>query len=104
MLFPRECLTERQLEVLQLLAAAHAAEDWDNAEIVGHGLACWLGDERVSRRTVDALVSLLLVSEEQSAACTRWTINSTGLRIAKDPQLVPELFRQIVNGHEVTIH
>lgn len=104
MLFPREYLTKRQLEVLQHMAAAHAREDWDEAEIAGQGLECWLGDERVGRKTVEALVSLMLVTEEASPGLTRWPINSVGLRIAKEPELIPELFRQILSGGEVTIY
>lgn len=104
MLFPRGHLTKRQLEILQQMAAAHASGDWEEAEIVGCGLECWLGGERVSRRTVEVLVSLMLVKEEAEPGCTRWPINSIGLRIAKEPELVPELFRQILSGGEVTIY
>jgi hypothetical protein len=54
-------LSKRTLEVLRSLLAAERAENWDQAEIVCDGLDCWMGDERLSRQTVNRLVRVVAV-------------------------------------------
>jgi hypothetical protein len=82
-------MTPRCLEVLRSMLKAHEAQDWDNAEIVQDGDQCWLGDERISPRTVNRLLQLCLIRHEAMGGCDHYTINEEGRRMVADPNYTP---------------
>jgi len=75
-------LTARQRSVLRTMAAhPHGYE----GEIVMEGRRALLGDEPIAVRTVYALIRALAIrSEEPAARFSRWQINETGARLAKE--------------------
>jgi len=107
-------LTKRQLAILRaMIAAADAAgsteevcdgtedilPDDERAEILCDEGGCWLGYERVSRRTVDGLLSacaITLVSEPGSLE--RYGVTGTGRLIAKDPEVADKVVAALLAG------
>lgn len=67
-------LSKRAIEVLQSLQAAERAENWDHAEIVCDGIDCWMGDERISRQTVNRLVRVVAVSLDDGGGAEHYTL------------------------------
>lgn len=82
-------LTARQRAVLETMASEHDAGRYEEAEIVCSGIECWLGHERVSRKTVTALLTWLAIKEDESSrGVYRYTISSIGRNALKDPEIV----------------
>lgn len=52
-------LTVRQQEVLHIMATT---EDIEDAEIACEGIECWIGNKRISYKTVKALLGYILIS------------------------------------------
>ncbi len=79
-------LTERQLWVLERLETARVAGDDEEDELVYEKGVGFVGCERVSGRTVLALVRACAVSLDSSSSVgglERYTINETGQEILK---------------------
>lgn len=95
-------LTKRQLEVLQRMAAAEASQNFEEAEIVQEGLVCYLGLDRISCKTVKALIEHVLISLERSGTFCRWTINEAGHLVAKNPALADEIWLAVQQGRPIT--
>jgi hypothetical protein len=91
-------LSKRAIEVLQSLQAAERAENWDHAEIVCDGIDCWMGDERISRQTVNRLVRVVAVSLDDGGGAEHYTLNGTGRALAEDPALVGDVEAAILRG------
>lgn len=96
-------LSTRQLEVLRLMADAHQCEHWDDTEIVCEGLECFWETERISVRTVNALVEHCLVSTDGDGRFRRFEINDTGLAVARRPELADEVWLAVRGGKSFTI-
>lgn len=96
-------LSKRAIEVLQSLQAAERAENWDHAEIVCDGIDCWMGDERISRQTVNRLVRVVAVSLDDGGGAEHYTLNGTGRALAEDPALVGDVEAAILRGGAFSI-
>ena len=97
-------LTKRQLEVLQQMAAAYLREDWDEAEIAEEGIETWLGGERIGRITLKAFIDHTLVSADDfcSSGFQRWSINDTGLLVARKPEMADPIWLALRGGKPFT--
>ena len=95
-------LTTRQVEVLQAMAKAHAEERWDETEIVSEGIVCYLGNDRISWKTLNAFIDHVLVSLEGNGSFRRWTINGTGLLVAKFPAIADKIWLTLRSGKPFT--
>lgn len=73
-------LTKRQRAVLCMMADAHRREDWSKAEFVYENGEGYVGLERVSERTLFALIRACAITRElgDRDAFEVWTINETG--------------------------
>ncbi|MFC5505363.1 hypothetical protein [Bosea massiliensis] len=91
-------LSKRAIEVLQSLLEAERAENWDHAEIVCDGIDCWMGDERLSRQTVNRLVRVVAVSLDDGGGADHYTLNGTGRALAENPALVGDVEAAILRG------
>lgn len=81
--------------VLKQMLKAHEAEDWENAEIVQDGGEVWIGDQRISTRTVDRLLCMLLLRHESSGGCDHYTLNEEGRKVAADPTYTPPSIEEL---------
>lgn len=92
-------LTKRMQEVLQEMKRAQDADDLLDAEIVCDGGSCWLGCERISRRTVDGLLQYVAISLENMGSQTEhYTLNETGLMLIEHPERAEEVRKAILSG------
>lgn len=57
-------LTRAMLSVLRRMSDAEAADNLEDAEIVCDGRSCWLGTDRIARKTVDGLLCFVAISLE----------------------------------------
>jgi hypothetical protein len=97
-------LTKRMLDVLAMMQAAKDREDYEAAEIVKDGGACWLGQQRISPRTVNSLLHLMALRESNDGgACRRYTINSVGSALLRRPELRDEIIGALLKGGSWTI-
>ena len=72
------------LQALRRMAKSFREDDFDDAEILSHGIDCYIGTDRVHRRTLNALIQICAVSCGDFRDTTRrWTINEIGLAIAE---------------------
>lgn len=93
-------LTSRQLEVLRTLADAHQREDWENAELVCEGRECWYGEVRTNWTTVYGLLRHMCLKDtsEHGKGTYRYSINETGLVLARHPDAAKLLQEAIAKG------
>lgn len=96
-------LSKRAHEVLRSLLAAERAEIWDQAEIVCDGLDCWMGDERISRRTVTRLIRVVALSLDDGGGAEHYTLNGTGRALAENPALGGDVEAAILRGGAFSI-
>lgn len=96
-------LSKRALEVLRSLKAAEEAQRWEEAEIVCDGLDCWMGDQRISRATVNRLLRIVALSFDDNGGAEHYTLNGTGRALANDPGLVREVEAAISRGGAFSI-
>ena len=96
-------LSQRAVECLRTMRDARVAEDYERAEIVRDGLQCWLGDERVANRTLNALIMACAVSHE-AGGIDRFAINDIGIAIAGRPALADEVIARVLLGQPTGIH
>jgi hypothetical protein len=92
-------LTRRATQILNSMVEAETRDDHENAEIVCEGITCWLGEDRLSRRTVTVLirhVAVRLASEPGSLE--RYVINETGRNILKDPTVADDVLASLLVG------
>lgn len=89
-------MTPGTRSVLAAMAAAYAAEDYENAELVVEGWVCYLGTRRVHRKTVNALIDMLALKDESDTGADghlkRYVISDTGQALLRRPELEEELF------------
>lgn len=102
-------LTKRMLEVMAQMQAATDREDYENAEIVrdncvrGNG-GCWLGEMRISPRTVNSLLSLVALRETNDGGqCSRYTLNEVGRALLRRPALRDEIIASLLQGGSWTV-
>lgn len=89
-------VTKRQWQVLRTMQEQEAAENYEDAEIVCDKGQCWLGDERISARTVNELLLWIAITEhDEGKGVRRYTISGTG-KAALDDHAVPERVRDCV--------
>jgi len=92
-------LTKKMLEVMQLMYDAELADNLEDAEIVCDGRSCWLGLERVPRKTVDGLLCFVAISlEEMGTQVERYTLNETGRMLLISPDRADEVQIATMNG------
>lgn len=66
-------------DVMISMHRAEVRDDLENAEIVCDHGDCWLGDRKISRRTVDTLLLGIFISQSSIAGdLERYVLNSTG--------------------------
>ena len=85
------------------MKAAESAQNWDDAEIVCDGADCWLGDQRISRRTVNSLVRVVALSFDDGGGAEHFTLNGTGRALADNPTLVRDVEAAIARGGAFSI-
>lgn len=78
-------ITPTVVSVLQEMARAERAEEWEDAEIVQDGGQVWLGLRRLSVQTVNRLLVLVLVRHTKEGGCDHYTLNEDGRRVAANP-------------------
>lgn len=83
-------LTPTQRRVLTTLRDADDSGDYYSSEIVCDG-ECWLGSKRVARRTVQALVEMVLISYENSGGAEHYTINGSGRATLEDESVIDRI-------------
>lgn len=72
------------LRACREMAAAHAREQWEDAEIVGTPAEYWLGSRRIAAATVQlGLLLVLFRSEGLGTSYERHTLNERGLAYAE---------------------
>ena len=99
-------LTPSQRRVLTRLrdaedAAIESADprDYPEYEIVCEGLHCYIGVDRTSRQTVNALLHLMAISEVCGGGnFARYQINETGRNILADESQIDVLLRSMREG------
>lgn len=92
-------LTATQTKWLKALADAEDCGDDYAAEIVCSGIECYIGHDKTSWRTVNALLSCTAISKDAyGGGCEHFTINSTGRAILRRPELADEVFEAMVRG------
>lgn len=99
-------LTDVQRHVLTKLRDAEdnvteAADPfgYPDYEIVCEGLDCYIGLERTSRRTVNALLNLMAISEVGGGGnFARYQINETGRNILADESQIDVVLRSVCEG------
>lgn len=92
-------LTKRALELLGLMTAAEAREEYDEAEIVCDGFRCYLGEIPVSHRTVKNMLQHVAVSAaSEPGSLERYVISETGRRILEDPAVADRVVWCLLNG------
>lgn len=97
-------LTKRMLEVLAAMQAATDREDYEAAEIVRDSHACFLGNNRISPRTVNSLLTLLALKEvSEGEKMRRYTINSVGRGLLRRPELRDEIIGALLKGGSWTV-
>lgn len=98
-------MTARQLEVLRQMADAEKRDDFYNAEIISEGILCYLGDEKISRKTLNFFIDHTLVSLDSFSkeSPQLWTINGSGRLIAEKPELINELFLRLHSGKSFSV-
>lgn len=100
-------LTKRQLAVLRMLFEADRGEDdgiYPESEIVADGRHIILGLHKLSRGTVNALLRVMAISEENWGGGTEiYTINDCGREIVRNPAFADEVRAAINRGKNFTI-
>ena len=92
-------LTKRAIELLRLMAEAEAREDYEGAEIVCDGLWCYLGEQAVSRRTVNVLLRHVAVSMASEPGSTeRYVLSGSGRKMAGDPAVADRVMTALLSG------
>lgn len=86
------------IQALQDLDQAEREERYEDAEIVCDGIECWLGERRVSYRTVNSLLRLMALSYSGLGGASHYTLNGTGRELRKNPELVQGIKRAIFRG------
>lgn len=98
-------LTKRQHEVLARLAKAYDEERYEDAEIVAEGIHVYAGTERSSRKTLEAFIDHCLVSLEDGndqSGFQRFSINETGLLVARKPEMADPIWLALRKGKPFT--
>lgn len=98
-------MTKRQLEILRQMVDAESRDDFYNTEIISEGILCYLGDDRISWKTLNFFIDHTLVSLDSfSKENPRiWTINGAGRLIAEKPELINELFLRLHSGKPFSV-
>lgn len=85
-------LTKAMLNVLRKMNDAEVADNLEDAEIVCDGNACWLGLDRIARKTVDGLLCFVAITlEEMGVKVERYTLNGTGKMLLRHPEKADEV-------------
>lgn len=90
--------------VLIKMRDAEDREDWYEAEIVADGIYAYLGDDRISWRTINQGLSLLCLKDtgEQEKGCRRFAINGTGRVLIDHPEDEDIIRRALLGGGNIT--
>lgn len=90
--------------VLIKMRDAEDREDWYEAEIVADGIYAYLGDDRVSWRTIYQGLSLLCFTDtgEQEKGCRRFAINGTGRILIDHPEDENLVQQALLEGFPIT--
>jgi len=92
--------TEAVLKVCRDMARAEQDDDLEAAEIVCDKGECWLGYRRISKATVNKMLRLCLLRDSSDTnGCQRYTLNSEGKALAKNPEHLP-LICKAVGDHD----
>lgn len=92
-------LSKRSMEVLRLMIEAEKREEYEDSEIVCDGGICYLGETRISRRTVsDLLRHVALSSASEPGSLERYTVSGTGKKIAEDPAVADRVVAALLAG------
>lgn len=95
-------LTRRGIEVLVAMAGAEDRGEYEDAEIVCSGFECWLGLERVSRRTVTNLLRHACVSDQSDGGLAeRYVLTGTGRASIHDPECAERVLQAVMEGRNV---
>ncbi len=97
MVIAKNLITRRQREILTAMAESEAREDFEDAEIACDRGVCFLGDTRVAKRTVFALLRLCLVRDETEGTghLERYTINEHGRRQQPPPEILKSMTKML---------
>lgn len=92
--------------VLSAMAAAERADDIEDAEIACEGLQCWIGCDRISRSTVNALLRLTAVSDTSLSehGIQRYSLNDVGRALHLRPEIEDEVRGMLMRGKQFTIY
>jgi len=97
-------VTPAMARCLAEMIEAESEERFEDAEIVCDGQSCWLGDRRVRRQTVTALLRLVAISDRNDGGSVeRYAINSVGRSIHADPTMATSVAVAIMRGGGFTI-
>lgn len=90
--------------VLIKMRDAEDREDWYEAEIVADGIYAYLGDDRISWRTINQGLGLLCFKDtgEQGKGCKRFAINGTGRVLIDHPEDEDIIRRALLGGGNIT--
>lgn len=87
-----------------MMQGATEREDYEAAEIVKDGHACYLGNKRISPRTVSSLLSLMALREtNDGGALRRYSINSVGQALIRRPEIRDEIIGALLKGGSWTV-
>jgi hypothetical protein len=91
-------------QILHEMARAEAADELDDAELVCEGLLCFLGERRVSLRSVKKLLQLVAIREDSySESVHRYTLNDVGRALVRRPELEGEVREALLRGVNFTV-
>lgn len=99
-------LTTRQHAVLKQMAEAHLKDEFEEAEIVAEGISVYLGYERISIKTVKALLDHCAISEEGDGGdykFHRYTINCIGLLLVRKPEMDDAIWLKLRSNTPFTL-
>lgn len=92
-------ITTGMMRCLGDMIKAEQEGRYEDSEIVCDGLWCWLGERRVHRKTVRALLRLVAISEQSdSGGVQRFVINGVGRSIKDDPKMADSIAVAIMRG------
>lgn len=93
------------LKCLTKMRDAYDNERYEDAELVCEGRSTWLGEDKVQRRVVDELLSLVAIKDtNESEKISRFIINGVGRAIVDNPDIARQVRIALKTGGPFTIH
>jgi hypothetical protein len=93
-------LSKRATEIL-----THLRDDED-PDLICFKNECWCGEEKTSKRVVNELLRLVLISEDSGFGekVQRYHINEWGLKVLENPRYIRTIVRKLSKSFSAKTH